>query len=89
MFNDMAADKTRATGNEHFHFKMPLIAHLSAHRATAGGQQTSCPIIGNPHSRVKSFYGPAAGLGRNLTPLPERRTPIRPDGDFFRLEPIW
>jgi hypothetical protein len=30
MFNNMAADKTRATGNEHFHFKMPLIAHWYA-----------------------------------------------------------
>jgi hypothetical protein len=64
----MAADKTRATGNEHFHFKMPLIAHLSARRATAGWQQTSCPIIGNPQSRVKSFYGQAAD---SLAP-PER-----------------
>jgi hypothetical protein len=32
---------------------------LSARPAAAGLQQTSCPIIGNPQSRVKSFYGQA------------------------------
>jgi hypothetical protein len=35
------------------------------------------------------WFGLTALNGRNLIPPLERRTPIRPDGDCCRFEPIW